>query len=131
MSTQTPSRQSMDQQQITEMQSAPTRELPGQNISNRQIQQTLADMQARMDDEARHRGRGTETKPSFLSTELYVYLLAVGGVLGVSAWTGTNAAGVDRFPVNQAWFFVTLLTIAYLGSRGLAKLGNAWRRSGR
>jgi hypothetical protein len=117
----------MDQQRIAEMQSAPTREMPGQHISNQQIQKTLADMQARLDDDVRH-SRGNETKPSFLSSELWIYLLAVGGVLGVSAWTGTDAAGVDRFPVNQAWFFVTLLTIAYLGSRGLAKLGNAWRR---
>ncbi|MEE6258937.1 hypothetical protein [Plantactinospora sonchi] len=131
MSTQTPSRQSMDQQQMSTMQSAPTREMSSQGISNRQIQDTLSEMQRRMADDDRRAGRGNETKPAFLSTELYVYLLAVGGVLGVSAWTGTNAAGTDQFPVNQAWFFITLLTIAYLGSRGLSKLGNAWRRSGK
>ncbi|WP_460916054.1 hypothetical protein [Plantactinospora veratri] len=129
MSTQTPSRQPMGQQ-VTDMQSAPTREMGAQNISNQQIQQTLSEMQRRMDEPVR-RNPGSETKPAYKTTEFYIYLAAVGGVLLASQLVGRNSVGVDVFRADNAWFFITLLTIAYLGSRGLAKLGSAWRRADR
>ncbi|MFY1691428.1 hypothetical protein [Plantactinospora sp. WMMB782] len=129
MSTQTPSRQPMGQQ-VTDMQSAPTREMGAQNISNQQIQQTLSEMQRRMDEPTR-RNPGNETKPAWLSTEFYIYLAAVGFTLLAADLVGTDATGVDPFRAQQAWFFITLMTIAYLGSRGLAKLGNAWRHGRR
>ncbi|MBE1488607.1 hypothetical protein [Plantactinospora soyae] len=127
MSTQTPSRQPMSQQDI---QSAPTREMGTQNISNQQIQQTLSEMQRRMDEPVRQRP-GNETKPAFLSTEFYIYLAAVGFTLLAADLVGRDASGVDPFRANQAWFFITLMTIAYLGSRGLSKLGNSWRHGRR
>ena len=40
-----------------------------------------------------------------------------------------KAVGVDIFRAPQAWFFITLLTIGYLGSRGLAKAGSNFRSS--
>ena len=75
-----------------------------------------------------HRG-GEETKPSFKTTELIVYVLAVIGVLIASAVTGDAGAnnGADIFADDKAWWFITLLTIGYLGSRGLAKAGTAAR----
>ena len=64
-----------------------------------------------------------ETKPSFKTTELVVYLLAVIGVLIASWVVDVNEDG-QRFSAYQGWFLVTLLTIGYLISRGLAKSGS-------
>src|SRR5512133_1037068 len=64
-----------------------------------------------------------ETKPSFKTTELIVYLLAVIGVLIASWVVDVNEDG-QRFSAYQGWFLVTLLTIGYLISRGLAESGS-------
>ena len=72
-------------------------------------------------DDARRVAR--ETKPSFKTTELIVYVLSVLGVLIASAVTDVNADG-QGFSAYQGWFLVTLLTIGYLISRGLAKSGS-------
>jgi hypothetical protein len=74
-------------------------------------------------------GRGDETKPSLRSTELWVYLAAVGGVLLASYLVGKDSAGNDVFRADKAWWFISVLTIGYLLSRGLAKAGSLWRRS--
>lgn len=73
--------------------------------------------------------RGDETKPSVRSTEFYVYLAAVAAVLIASYLVGKDAAGVDVFRADKAWWFISVLTIGYLVSRGLAKAGSSWRRS--
>lgn len=72
------------------------------------------------------RVRGDETKPSWKTTELAVYLLAVIGVLIASQAVGDGAGdnGGDYFAADKAWWFITLLTIGYLVSRGLAKSGS-------
>jgi hypothetical protein len=75
-------------------------------------------------------GRGDETKPSLRSTEFWVYLAAVGGVLLASYLVGKDSAGNDVFRADKAWWFISVLTIGYLLSRGLAKAGSSlWRRS--
>ena len=61
----------------------------------------------------------TETKSSYKTTELIAYVLAVLGVLIASAMTDAS-----DFGAQEAWFYVTLLTIGYLVSRGLAKSGS-------
>lgn len=61
----------------------------------------------------------TETKPSFKTTELIAYVVAVVGVLVASAVTDRS-----DFGAQEAWFYVTLLTIGYMVSRGLAKAGS-------
>jgi hypothetical protein len=61
----------------------------------------------------------TETKPSFKTTELIAYVLAVLGVLIASA-----VVDKSDFGAQEAWFYVTLLTIGYMVSRGLAKAGS-------
>jgi hypothetical protein len=61
----------------------------------------------------------TETKASFKTTELIAYVAAVIGVLIASA-----VVDVTDFGAQEAWFYVTLLTIGYMVSRGLAKSGS-------
>jgi hypothetical protein len=72
------------------------------------------------DDERRH---ARETKPSFKTTELIVYLLSVAGVL-IATWVIDVNEDGEGFGAYQGWFLVTLLTIGYLISRGLAKAGS-------
>ena len=61
----------------------------------------------------------TETKASYKTTEFLAYIAAVIGVLVASAVTD-----VSDFGTQEAWFYVTLLTIGYMVSRGLAKAGS-------
>jgi|SRR5215204_3348470 len=63
----------------------------------------------------------TETKASFKTSELAVYVLAVLGVLIASLIVDE---GASDFGAQEAWFYVTLLTIGYMVSRGLAKSGS-------
>jgi hypothetical protein len=82
-------------------------------------------------DDASVTGRsypGTETKPAVKTTEFVVYVLAVVGVLLASALVGDTEGRGDVFLADQAWFYVTLLTIGYMISRGLAKAGSSARR---
>ena len=60
----------------------------------------------------------TETKASFKTTELIAYVAAVIGVLVAAAMVDAS-----DFGAQEAWFYVTLLTIGYMVSRGLAKSG--------
>jgi hypothetical protein len=62
--------------------------------------------------------RGTETKASFKTTELIVYVLAVVGVL-IASMIVDNSFGAD-----PAWRYVTYLTVGYMISRGLVKAGS-------
>ncbi|MEU4770504.1 hypothetical protein [Micromonospora sp. NPDC023644] len=83
-----------------------------------------------VDHDVRHAHRpGDETKPSWKTTELAVYLLSVIGVLVASNAVGDGAAnnGGDYFAADKAWWYITLLTIGYLVSRGLAKSGSRSR----
>jgi hypothetical protein len=68
--------------------------------------------------------RSTETKASFKTTELMVYIAAVVGVLIASAVVGTTHTHTDYFRADKAWFYIVLLTIGYMVSRGLAKSGS-------
>ncbi|MET8910417.1 hypothetical protein [Micromonospora sp. NPDC004551] len=113
-------------------QAASTRPMnrPAQDMSNRAaMQETPTRPMPMMHDGQRQaiQSPGTETKPSFATTEFWIYLAAVAGVLVASFLVGKNSVGVDIFRAPQAWFFITLLTIGYLGSRGLAKAGSNFR----
>ena len=74
--------------------------------------------------------RSTETKASFKTTELMVYVASVVGVLLASDLVGTTRAHTDYFRADRAWFYIVLLTIAYLVSRGLAKSGSRQHYNG-
>ena len=68
--------------------------------------------------------RTNETKAAFKTTEFIVYLIAVVGVLMASNLVGDADGRGDVFLADKAWLYVTLLTIGYLISRGLAKSGS-------
>ena len=61
----------------------------------------------------------TETKASFKTSELVAYVAAVIAVLIASAIVDTS-----DFGPQEAWRYVTFLTIGYMVSRGLAKSGS-------
>ena len=62
----------------------------------------------------------TETKASFKTTEFFAYLAAVVGVLIASAMVDAS-----DFGAQEAWRYVTYLTIGYMIARGLAKAGSS------
>jgi len=65
----------------------------------------------------------TETKSAFKTTEFVIYVVAVLGVLLASLLVKHTSGHLDYFRADKAWFYIVLLTIGYLGSRGLAKSG--------
>ena len=68
------------------------------------------------------RRRSTETKAAFKTTELIAYVVAVAGVLIAAALVDEADAG--GLGARQAWLYVTILTVGYMISRGLAKSGS-------
>jgi hypothetical protein len=63
----------------------------------------------------------TETKASFKTTEFIAFVAMVIGVLIAAAVVDeADAGGVGA---KQAWLYVTILTVGYMVSRGLAKAG--------
>jgi hypothetical protein len=80
------------------------------------------DRTARRGEPTTTRRTFTETKASFKTTEFFVYLAAVVGVLIAAAVVDEANAG--GFGAQQAWLYVTILTVGYMFSRGLAKSGS-------
>jgi hypothetical protein len=66
--------------------------------------------------------RSTETKAAFKTTELIAYIAAVVGVVIAGAVVDTHDAG--SLGARQVWLYVTVLTVGYMVSRGLAKSGS-------
>jgi hypothetical protein len=64
----------------------------------------------------------TETKASFKTTEFFAYLAAVVGVLIAAGIV--DEANNGGLGAKQAWLYVTILTVGYMVSRGLAKSGS-------
>jgi hypothetical protein len=62
----------------------------------------------------------TGRQSAYITIELIVYALAVIGVFIASAVVDEDDG--SGFSASQAWFYVTLLTIGFLISRGLAKI---------
>ena len=72
-----------------------------------------------------------ETKAAIKSTEFYAYLVTFAGILIAAQVisegdSGTGASG-DVFNANRAWLYLTILTVGYMISRGLAKAGSGHR----
>ena len=65
----------------------------------------------------------TETKSFFKTSEFWVYLGAVLAVLIAGNTIEGEEGGIDVFAADKVWLYVTMLTIAYLVSRGIAKAG--------
>lgn len=74
----------------------------------------------------------TETKQAFKTTEFWVMVVVVIGILIASAVIGDSGDGngaadenqSDAFPAVRAWLYVTIAAAAYMVSRGLAKAGS-------
>src|SRR5215210_4402858 len=61
----------------------------------------------------------TETKASFKTTEFFAFLAVLAGILIAAAVVDEADAG--GLGAKQAWLYVTILTVGYMISRGLAK----------
>jgi hypothetical protein len=88
--------------------------------------------QRRHDDDGDTRDLGdlrvsTGSQSAYLTIEMILYVLAVLGVFITSAIIDEDGPG-PGFSAAQAWFYVTLLTVGFLVSRGLAKIN--WRGAG-
>jgi hypothetical protein len=82
-------------------------------MSNTTYSNTQSDEKTHVAD----RRISTETKASVKTSELMAFVVAVVGVLVASQIS-------DEFGAQDAWFYVALLTIGYMVSRGLAKSGS-------
>jgi hypothetical protein len=73
---------------------------------------------------SRVRRLSTETKAAFKTTEFFAYLAVVVGLLIAGNTVEGQEGGADYFAADKVWLYVTLLTIGYMVSRGLAKAGS-------
>ena len=74
-------------------------------------------------DHAPARRLTTETKASFKTTEFMAFLAVLVGILIAAAVVDEADAG--GLGAKQAWLYVTILTVGYMVSRGLAKSGSS------
>jgi hypothetical protein len=65
---------------------------------------------------------GAETRASWKTSELLIFLLLAAGIFIAADHVGT--AGANAFTSQRAWLYVTILGAAYMISRGLAKSGS-------
>ena len=65
----------------------------------------------------------TETKASFKTTEFMAFVAVLVGILIAAAVVDEADAG--GLGAKQAWLYVTILTVGYMVSRGLAKSGSS------
>ena len=79
----------------------------------------MSSQNTRTQDYTTGRRISTETKSSYKTTELIAYVVVAVAILIASAVTDAS-----DFGTQEAWFYVTLLTIGYMVSRGLAKSGS-------
>jgi hypothetical protein len=66
----------------------------------------------------------TETKAAFKTTEFYAFLAVLVGLLIAGNTIEGKDGGADYFAADKVWLYVTLLTVGYMISRGLAKAGS-------
>jgi hypothetical protein len=71
--------------------------------------------------------RVTKTESSFKTSEFAVFVIAVIGVLLASYLVTATDGRADNFMPDRAWFYIVLLSIGYMVSRGLAKCGSRHR----
>jgi hypothetical protein len=70
----------------------------------------------------RTRRLSTETKAAFKTTEFFAFVAVLVGILVAAMVIDETDAG--GFGARQAWLYVTILTVGYMVSRGLAKSGS-------
>jgi hypothetical protein len=65
----------------------------------------------------------TETKAAFKTTEFVAFIAIVAGILIAAAVTKAGAGHHDALTATRAWLYVSIVTVGYMISRGLAKSG--------
>ena len=66
----------------------------------------------------------TETKSFFKTSEFWTYVVIVVAILiAGNTIEGEEGRAGDYFNATQVWLYITILTFAYLLSRGIAKSG--------
>jgi hypothetical protein len=68
----------------------------------------------------------TETKSAFKTTEFVAYVVILAGILiaGAVSTASGYAGSRDPFRADRVWLYVTILTVGYMVSRGIAKAGS-------
>jgi hypothetical protein len=67
----------------------------------------------------------TETKSAFKTTEFVAYVAVLLGILIAGVVTKASDYGNhDPFRADKVWLYVTILTVGYMVSRGIAKAGS-------
>jgi hypothetical protein len=66
----------------------------------------------------------TETKAAFKTTEFFAYVGVLAGILIAGLLTSAGDGHDDRLGASAVWLYVTILTLGYMLSRGLAKSGS-------
>jgi hypothetical protein len=72
----------------------------------------------------RTRLRLTETKASFQTSEFWLTVAVIVGVLVSAAAIKGGDDSTDQFIAKNAWLYVAIVTGAYSVGRGLAKAGS-------
>ena len=80
----------------------------------------------RRDHDRGHSHQSTETKAAPKTTEFIAYLVVFAGILIASVVIngGDDSSDPDLFTADKAWLYITILTVGYMVSRGLAKSGS-------
>lgn len=71
-----------------------------------------------------HGRQSTETKASVKTSELIAYIVVFIGILIAGVVVNGQEDSPDLFTANQVWLYITILTLGYMLSRGLAKSGS-------
>src|SRR4051794_4499574 len=72
-------------------------------------------------DRLRH--AAAETKQGFKTTEFWAFLGVAVAILIAGLVTGGDGREGDVLRADDTWLYITILTVGYLLSRGLAKSG--------
>lgn len=64
----------------------------------------------------------TETKSFSKTSEFVAYVVTFVGIL-IAANVIESDGGRDFFTADKAWLYITILTVGYMVSRGIAKAG--------
>jgi hypothetical protein len=65
----------------------------------------------------------TETKSFFKTSEFVAYVVTFLGILIAANVIEKAEGGRDFFTADKAWLYITILTVGYMISRGIAKAG--------
>ena len=66
----------------------------------------------------------TETKAAIKTTEFYAFVVVLIGILIAGNAIEIKEGGTDYFTADKVWLYITILTVGYMISRGLAKSGS-------